>query len=172
MRPYALRYRKRNAVALGDFEAMAKTTVSMNTKRYGTVIATGAVAFSATLLLPAASFAIGPAPASTVLGQALFQERCASCHGADGKGGGPDAATLSVQPPDLTTLAQRAGGTFPAPRIVEIITYGGNIAAHGTGPMPIWGKIFSDEGGRGRIGAATSRQNVVALKRYLETIQK
>ena len=127
---------------------------------------------TSSLLLPAASFAVNPEPASIALGQQLFEQRCASCHGADGKGHGSDTTTLSIQPPDLTTLSQRSGGTFPAPRIVEIITYGGNIKAHGTGPMPIWGRIFSDEGGRGRIGAATSRQNVVALKRYLETIQK
>ena len=151
---------------------MTKITVSTKIKHSGTVVASAAIALTAALLLPAASFAVSPAPASIALGQQLFEQRCASCHGADGKGGGADASTLSIQPPDLTTLTQRSGGTFPAARIVEIITYGGNIAAHGTGPMPIWGRIFSDEGGRGRIGAATSRQNVVSLKRYLETIQK
>jgi len=151
---------------------MGKTTVSTTIESCGIAFAPGTIALAALLVLPTVSFAVSPSPASSALGEALFRERCAGCHGTDGKGGGPDASTLSIQPPDLTTLTQRAGGTFPAPRIVEIITYGGNIAAHGTGPMPIWGKIFSDEGGRGRAGAATSRQNVVALKRYLETIQK
>jgi len=151
---------------------MNKSTISTKVGGAGMVIMPGAIALASLFLLPAISFAVSPEPASTALGQQLFEERCASCHGADGKGGGPDASTLSIPPPDLTTLTQRAGGTFPAPRIVEIITFGGNIKAHGTGPMPIWGRIFSEEGGRGKIGAATSRQNVVALKRYLETLQK
>jgi hypothetical protein len=54
---------------------------------------------------------------------------------------------------------------------VEIIRYGGNMAAHGTAVMPVWGKVFSDEGG-GKGGGAFSRRAVVELKRYLETIQK
>jgi mono/diheme cytochrome c family protein len=105
-------------------------------------------------------------------GERLFQNRCASCHGADATGNGPAAAGKTPPPTDLTGISARAGGTFPAARIVEVITFGGKIAAHGSGPMPIWGKVFSVEGGSGKIGAATSRRNVIALKRYLETIQK
>lgn len=106
------------------------------------------------------------------LGEALFKERCATCHGADATGNGPAAEALKVAPANLTEITKRAGGTFPSVRIVEVITYGGNIAAHGSGPMPVWGRVFSIEGGRGKIGAAHSRQAIVALKRYLETIQK
>jgi mono/diheme cytochrome c family protein len=109
---------------------------------------------------------------SVALGEALYRARCASCHGTDARGDGPAAAKLSVRPSDLTQISQRAGGNFPHARVVEIITYGGNIAAHGSGPMPVWGKVFSEEGGGGRVGAAHSRQSLVALKRYLETIQK
>lgn len=110
--------------------------------------------------------------ASLALGEALFKERCAACHGEDATGNGPAASALKVAPPNLTEVAQRAGGKFPAVRVVEIITYGGNIAAHGSGPMPVWGRVFSEEGGRGKIGAARSRQAIIALKRYLESIQK
>jgi mono/diheme cytochrome c family protein len=131
-----------------------------------------AACFIAAVLLPALAAAQEPEPTSGAHGQVLFQDRCASCHGTDATGNGPAASSLSQPPPDLTEISKRAGGAFPAPRVVEIITYGGNIAAHGTGPMPVWGKVFSDEGGRGKIGAATSRQSVIALKRYLETIQK
>ncbi len=115
---------------------------------------------------------LAQAQPATSSGQQLFQDRCASCHGADATGNGPAAAGVSPPPADLTRISERADGTFPAARVVEIITYGGKVAAHGTGPMPIWGKVFSVEGGRGKIGAATSRRNVIALKRYLETIQK
>lgn len=104
-------------------------------------------------------------------GPALFTEHCAQCHGMDGKGNGPMASSLKVAPADLTTINKRAGGKFPAERIVETIRYGGDVAAHGSREMPIWGKVFSDQGGRGKGGGAYSRRVVVELKRYLETIQ-
>ncbi len=131
--------------------------------------ASKAVAIAASMLAFAPLTQAQPATAS---GEQLFQDRCASCHGADATGNGPAAAGVTPPPADLTRISERAGGTFPAARVVEVITYGGKVAAHGTGPMPIWGKVFSVEGGRGKIGAATSRRNVIALKRYLETIQK
>ena len=144
------------------------------------------------LLLPPAAFVlllcIGPAlvvmtlplsagaePAHqfpTSAGPAIYQERCASCHGLSGKGDGPVAPALKVAPPDLTTITRRAGGTFPAARIFQVITYGGSISAHGTQSMPVWGKIFSVEGGRGERGALHSRRTLLQLKRYLESIQR
>jgi hypothetical protein len=62
---------------------------------------------------------------------AIYEERCASCHGVNGKGDGPVAAALTVPPPDLTTIARRTGGAFPADRVAQMITYGGNVLAHG-----------------------------------------
>jgi mono/diheme cytochrome c family protein len=109
---------------------------------------------------------------STSAGSAIYVERCASCHGVDGKGDGPVAPILKVSPPDLTTITQRAGGTFPSARVVRVITYGGDISAHGTQAMPVWGKIFSTEGGGGKRGALHSRRAVFQLKRYLESIQR
>jgi mono/diheme cytochrome c family protein len=73
-------------------------------------------------------------------GAAIYLERCASCHGGNGKGDGPVAAALKVAPPDLTTITRRAGGTFPATHIVRVITYGGSISAHGNQEMQVWGK--------------------------------
>lgn len=86
-------------------------------------------------------------------GQELFQEHCAQCHGADGTGNGPMAKVLTVAPADLTAISKRANGTFPAARVVEIIRYGGNVTGHGSYVMPIWGKVFSDEGGGGKAEA-------------------
>lgn len=112
-----------------------------------------------------------PIPKS--VGAAIYLERCASCHGGSGKGDGPAASALKVAPPDLTTITRRAGGTFPAPHIVRVITLGGSVAAaHGNQEMPVWGKIFSVEAGRGGRGAVHSRRAVVQLKRYLESIQQ
>jgi mono/diheme cytochrome c family protein len=105
-------------------------------------------------------------------GKLIYAVRCASCHGIQGTGDGPAAPGMRVAPPDLTKISERAGGAFPSPRIIEVIMYGGNIAAHGSETMPVWGRVFSDEGGRGRAGGLHSRRAVLALKRYLETIQK
>jgi mono/diheme cytochrome c family protein len=105
-------------------------------------------------------------------GSAIYQERCASCHGVDAKGNGPVAQVLKASPPDLTSISKRNGGTFPAARIAKIISLGDNMAAHGTRMMPVWGTTFSYEGGGGRRGVLYSRRAVVELKRYLETIQE
>ena len=105
-------------------------------------------------------------------GGELFAEHCATCHGSDGRGNGSMAAVLTVRPADLTMIAAKANGTFPAARVVEVIRYGGNVQGDGSPTMPIWGRIFSEKGGGGRRGGNYSRQAVVELKRYLESIQR
>lgn len=126
---------------------------------------------AANLAAPAIALAEPLADTSHSSGDELFREHCASCHGTNATGNGPMADAQKVPPADLTGISRRAGGIFPAARVVEIITFGGNVSAHGTQTMPVWGKVFSNEGGRGKRGAAASRRAVVALKRYLETIQ-
>jgi putative copper export protein len=44
----------------------------------------------------------GFAAAAIVRGEGLYQADCASCHGANGQGNGPAAASLPVHPADLT----------------------------------------------------------------------
>ena len=108
----------------------------------------------------------------TARGSPIYLRYCATCHGVGGKGDGPVAPALKAPPPDLTTISQRSGGTFPLPRIVRIITYGETISAHGNKEMPVWGVVFSTETGRGRRGAFHSRRAVLDLTRFLEGIQK
>lgn len=140
--------------------------------RWNVTLSLFAVLVAANLAAPAIATAQPPVDPSRPSGQDIFKEHCATCHGMDATGNGPMAEALKVPPADLTGISKRAGGIFPAARVVETVTFGGNVAAHGTRAMPIWGKVFSDEGGRGKGGAAASRRSVVALKRYLETIQK
>jgi mono/diheme cytochrome c family protein len=75
-------------------------------------------------------------------GADLYRHHCATCHGTDGKGHGPVVPALSVSVPDLTTIAQRHHGLFPAERVSNIIAGDDIFAAHGSRDMPIWGPIF------------------------------
>jgi mono/diheme cytochrome c family protein len=75
-------------------------------------------------------------------GGKIFRGYCASCHGVNGNGDGPAAPALKTKLPQLGTLAQRNGGTFPADRVRSIIA-GDNVpTAHGSREMPVWGPIF------------------------------
>ena len=50
-------------------------------------------------------------------GEIEYQNYCAVCHGADGKGQGIMNKYLTVRPADLTQLAKKNGGTFPFGRL-------------------------------------------------------
>ena len=80
----------------------------------------------------------------TVEGPALYKAYCAVCHGANGKGGGPMAGALKVRPANLTHIAERNRGVFPADRVEKIISGDTEIPkGHGTREMPVWGPVFS-----------------------------
>jgi len=104
----------------------------------------------------------------SVEGPDLFHSYCASCHGASGKGGGPAAPALKAKVPDLTLLARRNGGEFPAAYVRDLITGDKVPAAHGSREMPIWGPIFH------QIETDVDRGNVRIenLVKYLESIQE
>jgi mono/diheme cytochrome c family protein len=74
-------------------------------------------------------------------GKTAFQSSCAPCHGVDAKGSGVFSVELKLKepPPDLTGLAKRNDGVFPARAVYEIIEGLKLINAHGTREMPIWG---------------------------------
>jgi mono/diheme cytochrome c family protein len=74
----------------------------------------------------------------------LFEFYCASCHGRDEKGKGPVVPALKNPPPDLTTVAQRNGGTFPRARVESLVTGDEDrmATAHGSKEMPVWGPMF------------------------------
>jgi hypothetical protein len=75
----------------------------------------------------------------------MYRTYCAACHGIDGKGIGPAAAALQKTPPDLTQIAQRNKGEFPAFRITHIIDGYEIEYVHGSRDVPIWGDCFRDK---------------------------
>jgi len=63
--------------------------------------------------------------------EAVFNERCAACHGTSGKGDGPASAALNPKPRNYTDKAWQAGVTDEQLR--KTITLGG--AAVGKSPI-------------------------------------
>lgn len=83
-----------------------------------------------------------PPVIESLYGPDLYRHYCATCHGRDAKGKGPAAAALKVPPPDLTVIARREKGIFPASQVKAIVRGGTVVAAHGSVEMPVWGPIF------------------------------
>jgi mono/diheme cytochrome c family protein len=101
-------------------------------------------------------------------GQEMYKAYCAVCHGTDGKGNGPAASALKVPPTDLTQLSKNNGGKFPDLKVASTIRGEGNIAAHGTPEMPVWGQLFwgMSHGHEGEV-----QQRVANLTKYVESLQ-
>jgi len=99
-------------------------------------------------------------------GQKLFAQYCASCHGVDGKGSGPAAASLKNKLMDLTMIEKR-DGKFDQIHIQNIISGDKEVIGHGSKEMPVWGTYFRIKG-----DTSVSTLNVYALARYLKAIQQ
>jgi mono/diheme cytochrome c family protein len=110
-----------------------------------------------------------PEKTPSLSGKQLFASYCALCHGADAKGGGPFSPQLKVWPPDLTVLARKNDGVFPALHISEIIDGEFDKPAHGSHEMPVWGPVFRSLA-QGRKDSAQRR--ITGLVKYLESLQQ
>jgi mono/diheme cytochrome c family protein len=117
--------------------------------------------------------------ASLDLGKMLFESKCATCHGMDGKGDGPQAQTLPKKPANLTTLAKRHGGVFPTQHVKGVIDGRVDVLAHGPREMPVWGRIFQVNvpelppgvAGNFSFPETTVRNKIQALIDYLSQLQ-
>ncbi|MEN9888046.1 MAG: hypothetical protein RL559_83 [Pseudomonadota bacterium] len=115
---------------------------------------------------------------ATERGKTEYLHQCASCHGAAATGEGPLRPFLVKPPSDLTTLAQRHGGTFPQQQVRETIDGRGLQAPgpHGTREMPVWGQRFRQEAQQTPAGRyqpeRRARQRVDALVDYLRSVQE
>ena len=93
---------------------------------------------------------------------------CAVCHGKDGKGSGPAAPALKMPATDLTTLAQKNGGKYPALHVSSVIRGEGDVPAHGSKDMPVWGPLFwkMSQGHDAEV-----QQRIANLNQYIESLQ-
>lgn len=105
---------------------------------------------------------------SAASGEEMYVSYCAACHGKDGKGDGPAADALKVPPTDLTTLAKKNGGKYPALKVSSVIRGQDVVAAHGSREMPIWGKLFWTISGG---SDAQVLQRVANLNQHIEAMQ-
>ena len=118
--------------------------------------------------------AIGAGCSSTPtgpLGEQTFQTHCASCHGPLAEGDGPVAATLTVPVPNLRTLSQRNGGTFPTDAVASYIDGRSYPAAHGTREMPVWGPVFSVTQ-QLVVGAESPEERIAGVMTFLRALQR
>jgi mono/diheme cytochrome c family protein len=102
----------------------------------------------------------------TYSGKMDYEANCAACHGQNGKGDGPLSTELRTKPPDLTLIARRNDGVFPADFLYRIIDGRKTIRAHGTYEMPVWGLLLL---GNDSEGPAPNR--ILAIIAYLRSIQ-
>ena len=102
-------------------------------------------------------------------GISLFRTYCSTCHGLEAKGDGPMADQLRYRPPDLTTLAQRNGGTYPADEVFQLIDGRKPLKGHGGPDMPVWGDSFKNA--RDGFDEESVRARIQAIVDYLAGVQ-
>ncbi len=106
------------------------------------------------------------------VGKHEYLTYCATCHGADGTGTGPLAASLTIPVPDLTIIASSNDGDFLFGEIVRVVDGRSGIMGHGA-TMPVWGDRFlvSATSQRGETAEMVTRGRILSLVYYLESIQ-
>jgi len=106
-------------------------------------------------------------------GRQAFVADCAGCHGTDAMGAGSFGSQLIQQPPDLTRISQRNGGSFPRDEVMSIID-GLDRGAHFSAAMPEFGAgdmgptVMTEEDGN----PVPIPARLLALAEYLESIQR
>jgi mono/diheme cytochrome c family protein len=78
-------------------------------------------------------------------GGQMWKDYCAACHGMSGAGDGPAVEFLKAPPADLSLMAKRNNGKFPAEHFASVLQFGTESHAHGTSDMPIWGPLFRSQ---------------------------
>lgn len=118
-------------------------------------------------------------PGAQPTAQQDFQTYCVTCHGEGGAGDGVLAASLQPRPADLTGIAARNGGVFPATRVMSVIdgyTRGQHSYGAGGDMMPEFGALLDgrnvlyDDGLGGPPVPVPER--LLNLAGYLERLQK
>jgi mono/diheme cytochrome c family protein len=105
---------------------------------------------------------------SAASGKQMYTEYCAPCHGIDGKGNGPAANAMKAPPTDLTQLARKHDGKYPANSVASVLKFGGGPGAHGSAEMPVWGPLLQS---LNKFDDTVVQQRVSNIVSYIETLQ-
>ena len=107
-------------------------------------------------------------------GKQDFDNHCAPCHGADGKGHGPELNVLpDIHPSDLTTISLKNGGVFPRQKVEDMVDGRKVIPSHKRFDMPFWGVNFQQEGKEFTPESeAKAKARIDALVDYVESLQR
>lgn len=110
-------------------------------------------------------------------GARLYASVCASCHGAEARGDGPEAERLAARPADLTLLAYDHGGQFPRTLVVDTVAGRNVVDDHGSREMPVWRDAFTVRSGErragvGGVGSLYQSRRMEQLVAYLESLQR
>jgi mono/diheme cytochrome c family protein len=144
-------------------------TLDTNAKRLTFI---GAATLAAFLLAPATASAQAGESAQmkqTTPGIEVFRTYCATCHGSSARGDGPLASSMARKPANLTEIAKRNGGQFPADIVFRTIDGRQKVRGHGGPDMPEWGEAFAksrEAGDQDRVKAV-----IQSLVDYLESVQ-
>ena len=133
------------------------------------LLATGGLAV-ALGLLSAPDPVLAQDPTERVAASYTYRTYCASCHGVEGKGDGPLAENLRFVPPDLSQLAKKNGGKYPADLVTRIVDGRNPVGGHGGPDMPVWGDAFknADTG----FDEAKVKAKIQAVVAYVKTLQE
>jgi mono/diheme cytochrome c family protein len=110
---------------------------------------------------------VGQQPTGGASGAGIFRLYCTSCHGPSAKGDGPMASVMTVRPADLTRIASRNRGAFPAEQVARIVDGRRPVKGHGGGEMPVGGDAFAKS-----VDPASVDEKIRRLVVYLESIQQ
>jgi mono/diheme cytochrome c family protein len=104
-------------------------------------------------------------------GKRQYLRYCSACHGPEGKGDGIVSGSMRPKPPDLTVIAKRNKGDFPAQTIAETIDGRATPRAHGDPDMPVWGEVFKLDLGAPPDREAAVQKLVLQITEYVRSIQ-
>ena len=109
-----------------------------------------------------------------LIGADEYRVSCMSCHGVGGKGNGPMAKVLKVQPSNLTAIAKSNEGIFPLDKVFRTIDGRHGVTGHGDRDMPIWGaRYLREDAARYGVfdGEEVVRLRILELVYYIQLIQ-
>jgi mono/diheme cytochrome c family protein len=118
--------------------------------------------------------AAAPPSAAAESGAQMYQQNCAGCHGADGRGNGPTVNVIpGIKPPDLTLLSKRNGGQFPFQRVEDTIDGRKGVPSHKRFDMPFWGVNLQQSGKEFTPESeARVKARIDTVVDYIKTLQR